>query len=285
MKKQKEEMFCFFVMSSSLSKFVLQCFIFEIFSDFITLSLFFFFPSMTAKSIGEEKPFLLGMVDGSTNLPVNVSCFELIKPSCDETNQHCSLDVLPILIEETSFPVREKCSLNTLHGQDVYSISLLPEEGNTSPKCTPQLTFLSLLDVPFSSKNHMCLDAQLSCQNYIDLKVDSEDAYSSCILDTNIEKETPDILKSSDETVGNSKSEGVVTHLQKVLQRQASSNVDKSSTERVHDAPTNRWRRYKRVASFDSRKIVLLFSIFGGVSCLVQAPIMRATTKNHQFEL
>ena len=94
--------------------------------------------------------------------------------------------------------------------QDVYSISVLPEEGK-SPKCTPQLTFLSLLDVPFSSKNQMCLDAELNCQNCIDLKVDGEDAYSSCILDINIKKETPDKLKSSDETVGNSKSEGIVT--------------------------------------------------------------------------
>ncbi|XVE86782.1 hypothetical protein DITRI_Ditri18aG0061400 [Diplodiscus trichospermus] len=250
---------------------------FELFSDFLTLFLSFFLP-MTAKSIDEEKPFLSGMVEGSTNLPVNISCFELIKPSFDETNQHCSLDVMPILIEETSFPVREKCSLNNSHGQDVYSISVLPDEGNMSPKCTQQLTFLSLLEVPFSSKNHMCLDAQLSCQNCIDLKVDSEDAYSSCILDINIEKETPDILKSSDETVGNSKSEGIVTHLQKVLQRQASLNVDKSlsstgtdklSTERVHDAPTNRWRRYKRAASFDSRKIVLLFSILSSVGTLI----------------
>ncbi|MFQ6645146.1 hypothetical protein Gotur_019126, partial [Gossypium turneri] len=157
-------------------------------------------------------------------------------------------DVLPILIEETSFPVREKCSLNTSHvssfiiccclfllpyktnqnqllvfssfvqGQDVYSISVLPEEGNTSPKCTPQLTFLSLLEVPFPSKNQMCLDAKLSCRNFIDLKVDGEDAYSSCILDINIEKELPDILTSSDEIVGNSKTEVVLTNLQKVLQ-------------------------------------------------------------------
>ncbi|KAE8696243.1 RAB GTPase H1E isoform 1 [Hibiscus syriacus] len=95
-------------------------------------------------------------------------------------------------------------------GQDVYSISVLPEEGNTNPKCTPQLTFLSLVEVPFSSKNQMRLDAQLSCHNCIDLKVDSEDAYSSCILDVNIEKEIPDILTSSDENVGNSKSEGVL---------------------------------------------------------------------------
>ncbi|MBA0570207.1 hypothetical protein Goshw_004237 [Gossypium schwendimanii] len=169
------------------------------------------------------------MGDGSTNVPVNIACFELIKPSFDETNHHCSLDVLPILIEETSFPVREKCSLNTSHGQDVYSISVLPEEGNTSPKCTPQLTFLSLLEVPFPSKNQMCLDAKLSCRNCIDLKVDGEDAYSSCILDINIEKELPDILTSSDEIVGNSKTEGVLTNLQKVLQRQSSLNVGESS--------------------------------------------------------
>ncbi|XP_012437217.1 uncharacterized protein LOC105763526 isoform X1 [Gossypium raimondii] len=222
---------------------------------------------MAAKTIVEEKPFLSGIVDGSTNLPVDISCFELIKPSFDETNQHCSLDVLPILIEEASFPVREKSSLNTSHVSDAYSFSVLPEEGNMSPNCT-RLTFLSLLEVPFSSKNQMCLDAQLSCQNCIDLKVDREDAYSPCFLDINIEKETPDIFEFSDETVGNLKSEGVVTHLQKVLQRQASITVDKS-TERVHDAATNRWRRYKRAASFDSRKIVLLFSILSSVGTLI----------------
>ncbi|XVF15191.1 hypothetical protein REPUB_Repub09cG0129300 [Reevesia pubescens] len=130
------------------------------------------------------------MVDGSTNFPVNISCFELIKPSFDETNLHCCLDVLPILIEEISFPVREKCSLNTSHGQGVYSIYVLPEEGNTSPKYIPQLNFLSLLEVPFPSKNQMCLDAQLSCQNCFDLKVDSEDSYSSCLLDINIKKDS-----------------------------------------------------------------------------------------------
>lgn len=37
--------------------------------------------------------------------------------------------------------------------------------------------------------------------------------------------------------------------------------TDKSPSERTHDAPANRWRRYRRAASFDSRKVVLLFSI------------------------
>ncbi|KAH1047568.1 hypothetical protein J1N35_038352 [Gossypium stocksii] len=101
---------------------------------------------------------------GSTNVLVNIACFELIKPSFDETNRHCSLG--------KDFCVRYVL----LQGQDVYSISVLPEEGNTSPKCTPQLTFLSLLEVPFPSKNQMCLDAKLSCRNCINLKVDSEDA-------------------------------------------------------------------------------------------------------------
>ncbi|KAE8671518.1 hypothetical protein F3Y22_tig00111947pilonHSYRG00193 [Hibiscus syriacus] len=209
------------------------------------------------------------MVGGRPHLPVDISCFGLIKPGFDETDQHCSLDVLPILIEETPFPVREKCSLNTSHGQDIYSISVLPEEGNMNPNCTSQFTFFSLLEVPFSSKNQMCLDVPLSCQSCIDLKVDGEDGYSSCILDINIEEDSPETLKTKDETVGNLKSEGVVTHLQKVLQRQGSLIAEKSSTERVHDAPTNRWRRYKRAASFDSRKIVLLFSILSSLGSLI----------------
>ncbi|KAH0853234.1 hypothetical protein HID58_093357 [Brassica napus] len=57
----------------------------------------------------------------------------------------------------------------------------------------------------------------------------------------------------AEEVVASLKSESV--HMQKVLQRQASLSTDKAISERCHDAPTNRWRRYKRAASFDSEKL------------------------------
>lgn len=95
--------------------------------------------------------------------------------------------------------------------QDVYGISVLPDEGNTSPNCTSQLTFLSFLQVPFPSKSRTSLDTQLDCHKCIDLQMKSADAYSSCIVDINIEKENLETLKSNDETFGSIKSEGVVS--------------------------------------------------------------------------
>lgn len=95
--------------------------------------------------------------------------------------------------------------------QDVYGISVLPDEGNTSPNCTSQLTFLSFLEVPFPSKSRTSLDTQLDCHKCIDLQMKSADTYSSCIMDINIEKENLETLKSNDETFGSIKSEGVVS--------------------------------------------------------------------------
>ncbi|XP_044470466.1 uncharacterized protein LOC123199498 isoform X1 [Mangifera indica] len=217
----------------------------------------------------KEKLYFPGIMDANSNLPVSCSCFQLLKPSLDEANHHCSLGVLPILIEEASFPVREKCPFHSSHVQDVYDISVLPEEDNTSPECTSQLAFLSFVEVPFPSKNQMCLDDQLDYHNYIDLPMKSADAYPSCIVDINIDKENLEPLKSNDEIVSSIKSEGMINHMQKVLQRQSSLNIDKSLTERIHDAPINRWRRYRRAASFDSRKVVLLFSVLSSLGTLI----------------
>ncbi|XP_044487950.1 uncharacterized protein LOC123212811 [Mangifera indica] len=208
-------------------------------------------------------------MDAKSNLPVRCSCFQLLKPSFDEVNHHCSLDVLPILIEEASFPVREKCSFHSSHVQDVYGIPVLPEEDNSSSECTSQLAFLSFVEVPFPSKSQMSLDDQLDIQNCFDLPMKSADAYPFRIVDINIDRENLEPPKSNDEIVGSIKSEGMINHTQKVLQRQASLNIDKSPTERIHDAPINRWRRYRRAASFDSRKVVLLFSILSSLGTLI----------------
>ncbi|GLT33746.1 hypothetical protein SLA2020_083100 [Shorea laevis] len=229
---------------------------------------------MAAKSPEEEKAYFPGVMDGTKKSTVNFSCFELIKPSFDKTKEYCSLDVLPILIDEAPFPVREKCNFNSSRGQDDCSIPVLPEEGNVSPQHTSPLTFLSFLGLRLSSKNQMCLDTRPNCQNCTDSQMQNEDAYSHSeyspsILNVNVEKESSEVLKSNDEMVGSTKSEGVMTHFQKVLQRQASLSTDKSLTERVHDAPTNRWKRYKRAASFDSRKVVILFSILSSVGTLI----------------
>ena len=57
----------------------------------------------------------------------------------------------------------------------------------------------------------MCLDAQLNCQNCIDLPVKSADPISPCIVDLNIEKEYSKTPESNDEAVESLKSEGALT--------------------------------------------------------------------------
>lgn len=98
-----------------------------------------------------------------------------------------------------------------VQSQDVYSISVLPDEDNTSQQCASQLAFLSLLEVPFPSKSNICLDAQLNCHNCFDLQMEGADAFPPCIVNINMEKENSEAIKSTDEAVGSIKTEGVVT--------------------------------------------------------------------------
>ncbi|KAJ0252412.1 Uncharacterized protein HA466_0132060 [Hirschfeldia incana] len=180
------------------------------------------------------------------------------KPS---TLSDCVIDVSPLLVKE------EDTSLV----QDVCTISVLPdEEGNAIPQCPSQFTLFSFVKALLPSKNQMFIDAQLNCQktqNRINVLLGGTDSYQSCVVDINVEKGNGGGEAHDGGVLGNVKSETV--HMQKVLQRQASMTTDKAITERCHDAPTNRWRRYKRAASFDSRKIVILFSILSSVGTLI----------------
>ncbi|KAL5556040.1 hypothetical protein UlMin_038276 [Ulmus minor] len=228
------------------------------------------------------KPFIQGIVDGSC-LTDSYSGFEMLHPSFDEVNQHCSLDILPILFDEAPFSEKIKYPLDSSHAQDVYSISVLPQEGNHL-QCASQVTFLRFLEVPDPANDQTCDDAQLNCHNCIDLQMNTADAYSSCVLDINVEKESLLANESTEEPAESLKSETVPIHSQKVLRRQASLGVggkliellmdygtskDKTGAERVHEAPNNPLRRCRRTASFDSRKIVLLFSILSSLGTLV----------------
>ncbi|KAM7276300.1 hypothetical protein ACFE04_018166 [Oxalis oulophora] len=211
----------------------------------------------------------------SNNVPVSCMCFQQID------NPHCSLvsDVFPILVEEEEAPPLATAS-NLV--EDVYSFSVLPENGHHNPKRTPQLTFLSFLKVPLPSKKNMCLDAELDCQDCIDFQIQENDPYSSCIMDIDLENANSEKLKCVEDTAAVINTESVLTHFHKVLQRQTSFKTgekilqilmnhglmllkltarDKSLAEKVHEVPNNRMRRCKRVTWFDSRKIVLMFSI------------------------
>ncbi|KAI4345247.1 hypothetical protein L6164_012387 [Bauhinia variegata] len=235
---------------------------------------------MAVDSSGEGQPHIREYQDGNGTLPVSCSCNKLLKPSPEQVIQQFPLETQPIIFEDASLPAGLYQSLHDSHGEDVYSISVLPEEdGNTN--CASSLAFLSILEVPNLSKSQMYLDAHLNCENCIDFQMKSEDNYSPCIIDIPSEKDNSICPKSCEEGIENLKAGNLLTS---VLWRQASLKVggrimqilmslsslrDKSVTEKVHDMPSNRWRRYKRSASFDSRKIALLFSILSSFGTLV----------------
>ncbi|ONI02261.1 hypothetical protein PRUPE_6G187400 [Prunus persica] len=206
-----------------------------------------------------------GSVDQSCSIPVSCSNFKLLKQTINEVDQHCSLEKAPL-------PAKLKCPFHSSHAPDVYSISMLPEEGN-SLRCASVLGYLNFLKVYNSSKSQMCMDAQSSCQNGIDSQANMADSHPPCIIEIDLEKGCIQAPESEEEAIESLKREGLLT---RVFRRQASLKVggklmhllfnhgtsrDNPVPEKVHETPNNRWRRCKRTASFDSRKVVFLFSI------------------------
>ncbi|KAK3008923.1 hypothetical protein RJ639_014705 [Escallonia herrerae] len=174
-----------------------------------------------------------------------------------------------------------------MQGHDVYTVSMLPDKDTTDTQCVSQLAFVSLLEVPEPFKNQLCLEAQPKGQNHISLDMVNADAYFPCILDTHSENGKLETPKTSDETKESLKNEDPLTsNLQKQISFQIGGKFmqvlmnnnlispkftsrDKSSAERVLDGPTSRARKYKRSASFNSRKVVLMFSILSSMGTLI----------------
>ncbi|KAF7834296.1 putative plant/T5J17-70 protein [Senna tora] len=211
-------------------------------------------------------------LDGNGSLPLTCSCLKLLKPSSDDVNQQFPLEIPSILFEETSLPAELYQPLHSSLGQDLYSISVLPEEGEKAD-CASSLAFLSILEVPDQSKSLTSLDSHINCQSCIDFQMKSEELCSSCAID--IPSETGNAISPESYEDGG-ESFKTKNFLTKVLRRQASlklggglmqilmnltTSKDKLITEKVQDIPSVKWRRCKRAASFDSRKVAILFSI------------------------
>ncbi|XP_059644369.1 uncharacterized protein LOC132286121 isoform X2 [Cornus florida] len=164
--------------------------------------------------------------------------------------------------------------------QDAHSISMLPDKSKTNMQCEPQLALLSLVEVPNPFKSEMCLDAQLN-QNYIDLRMKNPDAHLPCIVKIDIEKGNLETPMTKEETVEKLKSEGplmISLHTgEKFTQILMNYSLmltklpfkDRAMIERVHDTPSNKSRKYKRSNSFNSRKVVLLFSVLSIIGTMI----------------
>lgn len=156
---------------------------------------------------------------------------------------------------------------------------LISYDGSTNgPECESE----SIVVVPNLMKTQMCLDAHPKSQNHTSIKVDVMDIYATSILDTDIEKGKVEPPKSNDEAAGNLKTEDSLT---RALQREISLHVGGrfmqlltnnclelpkfSPRDRVFDTPSNRSRKYKRSSSFNSRRVVFLFSILSSIGTII----------------
>ncbi|KAG5534234.1 hypothetical protein RHGRI_022383 [Rhododendron griersonianum] len=161
------------------------------------------------------------------------------------------------------------------------SVSLFLSLSPMAVNSCEELVTLSHSEVSNQLNNRMCLDSKLNCQTYIEQEIVNTDAVSPCIVDIYVEKGHSGMPKAS-ETGEKLKIEGPFTDLKRGLQKQISLQIgerlmqllmngsiglpkfisrEKSATERVHETPNSRTRKYKRSASFNSRKVALLFSV------------------------
>ncbi|KAM3200518.1 hypothetical protein T459_30342 [Capsicum annuum] len=136
---------------------------------------------------------------------------------------------------------------------------------------------LNLLKTPIP------IDTESNGRNHANLKNDNVDAYDSYSLAIDIEKEKIEAPKSTEEMSGNVKMDDCISRM---FQREISSLMggkfmqllmnnnfklpkfackDKYLTEKLHDISSNRLGKYKRSTSFNSRRVVLLFSF---LSCM-----------------
>lgn len=173
---------------------------------------------------------------------------------------------------------------STQEGCDSYGVVALPDDGNTIPHCELPVALSDSLEGYVALKSQLSLDDQLmNSQTYINVMVENPSAYSGCIeKDVDIEKGKSETHRINEETVND---EGQMKSLQKQISFEMGgkymqllmnhslilpkfSTRDKTAAVKVLlEAP--RLRKYKRTASFNSRKVVLLFSVLSSLGTII----------------
>ncbi|XP_058086266.1 uncharacterized protein LOC131233524 isoform X2 [Magnolia sinica] len=239
----------------------------------------------------EEKvyPHMQGIADRSHEFPLRCcSSIPPLKPGADAATHSYCLDVLPVLLDEASIPVNLTCPYGSSQGQGFYGVSGVLEKGNISPESPSQLTFLSFLEVPYPSESQTCSDVHWNCSNHINLQIESADKCQLCGVGVEIQDGCLQTPKINDETVGSPmRSEAPLNSalsikgslqlggkmMQFLMDHSATllrcTSRDKCNNEKGYDTSNNKWRRYKRSASFNSRRIVLFSSILSSMGTMV----------------
>ncbi|KAL8475101.1 hypothetical protein ACS0TY_031507 [Phlomoides rotata] len=150
----------------------------------------------------------------------------------------------------------------------------------TNMQSEPPLN-ISYLEVPSLMKSETCLNSVSNLHNH-SLEVDEVHNLATCVVDVDIEKGKGEILKFSDDCVANLKSDD---SLARVLQREICLQVGGkfmqllmkhgtelpkfASRERAYDTPANRSRKFKRSSSFNSRRVLLMFSVLSSMGTII----------------
>ncbi|XP_057783818.1 uncharacterized protein LOC131001435 isoform X2 [Salvia miltiorrhiza] len=171
--------------------------------------------------------------------------------------------------------------------QNAHSVVVVFPNGATiNPQCE-SVKAVGLVEVPDLLEKETSLNSETNLLNRTYQMLDRVDNYAPCNLNVDIEKGMPEIPKSSEESIGCLKSDdSLSTVLQKVIWLQLTgifmnlfvqqshdlpmvSSKDRYLAERVYDTPTNRSRKFKRSPSFNSRRVVLLFSVVSSMGTII----------------
>lgn len=238
------------------------------------------------------------IIDGSQEFSLRCnSCARLLKPEAAAMTDSYCIDVLPVL-DESSMQVTVTCPYGSFEDEDSCSILGLSERGITNPPFSSELSLLKFLEASCPSESQLCLDVHQNCENYIDLKIESAHNSSSQrdtefteksleapkIADDNFKPMRADsvpnaaLLKKSSMQVGGKIMQFLVDcslMLLKYTSRVTKtamnlhSSTDKCMNERGLESTNNKFQRYKRSTSFNSRKIVLFSSILSSMGTMV----------------
>ncbi|XP_057541393.1 uncharacterized protein LOC130820149 [Amaranthus tricolor] len=135
-------------------------------------------------------------------------------------------------------------------------------------------------------ESHVCVDASVICHKSVEMETSG--SFPPCVVTVDIEKGVDDVSQIDQDTCGSIKTEISLT---KPLRRQNSLLAGGESIpplmnhilmllklddkekqgidQKPQDAASNRSRKCKRAGLFDSRQIVLLFSILSSMGTIV----------------
>ncbi|CAA2993400.1 Hypothetical predicted protein [Olea europaea subsp. europaea] len=154
---------------------------------------------------------------------------------------------------------------------DVHCAVMLPKEATVNTQCEPQLELLNCAEVSNMMKIEICSNGESNLLNYNNLKMDEANSSASFVSNVDIEKGMPESGKSvvnlkHDDSLARE----LLTEITLWVRGKFVQPLMNHRPERVRDKPTtNGSRKYKRLVSLNSRRVLLLFSALSSVGTVI----------------